>query len=367
MGLNKSVTCPQCGASFDIEQSLRDEYNQKYKVLESDLRKQLEKKSKEEQEKNIALALQLERLQNEQANRDKQIELEKEQYAQKKLKESEEIIKQTVLLQAQRQYKIEQDKLATEYDTKYKEQNIQLEQLKKAVEEANRKAKQQSMQTQGEAQELLLEEWLANRFPFDEIKEVEKGARGADCIQVVRNEFGKECGHIVYESKNTQHFNKEWIDKLKSDMQRTNASLGILVTKVLPSELKEGGYMKGIWICRMHELYLLIPPIRQMIIKLNFAIDAQQNRDDKMKVLYQYITSDHFKNTLLSISDAFSRLKTQINDERRLMERLWKSRETELDKAFLSADTIMGSLNGIAASESTNELIDDVTKKLLPE
>jgi hypothetical protein len=60
-----------------------------------------------------------------------------------------------------------------------------------------------------------LESLLKEAFPFDVIEEVGKGVRGADCIQIVRNNFGQPCGKIIYESKRTQAFSNEWIEKLK--------------------------------------------------------------------------------------------------------------------------------------------------------
>jgi hypothetical protein len=91
----------------------------------------------------------------------------------------------------------------TEYQLKVKELEKQLDDQKKLAEEMKRKAEQGSMQLQGEAQELILEELLRNYFPFDVISEVGKGVRGADCMQTVRNQFGQECGRIIYESKRT--------------------------------------------------------------------------------------------------------------------------------------------------------------------
>jgi Uncharacterized protein conserved in bacteria len=87
---------------------------------------------------------------------------------------------------------------------------------KKLAEEMKRKAEQGSMQTQGEVQELMLEEMLRNAFPYDVISEVAKGVRGADCIQTVRNRFGQDCGKIIFESKRTQAFSTEWIEKAQS-------------------------------------------------------------------------------------------------------------------------------------------------------
>src|SRR5580658_698202 len=101
----------------------------------------------------------------------------------------------------------------------------QLDDQKKLAEEMKRRAEQGSMQLQGEVQELALEELLRASFPFDEISEVGKGVRGADCIQTVRNNVGQECGKIIFESKRTRDFSHEWIDKLKADMRSQGAAV----------------------------------------------------------------------------------------------------------------------------------------------
>jgi len=58
---------------------------------------------------------------------------------------------------------------------------------------------------------------------------VGKGVRGGDCIQIVRNQYGQECGKIIYESKRTNAFSKEWIEKLKADMRSTGSDFGCLL------------------------------------------------------------------------------------------------------------------------------------------
>src|SRR5580658_6691870 len=104
----------------------------------------------------------------------------------------------------------------------------QLDDQKKLAEEMKRKAEQGSMQLQGEVQELALEDLLRSSFPFDEISEVGKGVRGADCIQLVRNNFGQECGKIIFESKRTRDFSQEWIEKLKADMRGQGAAIAVI-------------------------------------------------------------------------------------------------------------------------------------------
>src|SRR5690606_10095454 len=99
-----------------------------------------------------------------------------------------------------------------EHSMRIKEYEKKIEDQNKLVEEMRRKAEQGSMQLQGEVQELALEGLLRNAFPFDMVSEVGKGVRGADCIQTVRNNFGQECGRIIYESKRTKDFGKDWIE-----------------------------------------------------------------------------------------------------------------------------------------------------------
>ena len=50
-----------------------------------------------------------------------------------------------------------------------------------------RKAEQGSMQTQGEVQELALEQLLTDLFKFDSVQEVPKGQNGADTIHLGRS------------------------------------------------------------------------------------------------------------------------------------------------------------------------------------
>ena len=72
-------------------------------------------------------------------------------------------------------------------ELKLKELEKKLEEQKLLTDEMKRKHDQGSMQSQGEIQELAIEEWLAEKFPLDEIQEIKKGERGADCLQIVHH------------------------------------------------------------------------------------------------------------------------------------------------------------------------------------
>jgi hypothetical protein len=103
-------------------------------------------------------------------------------------------------------------KAAEENMLKMKEKDDQLTAMKKQINELKRKSEVGSQEAQGEALEGALQEVLQQTFPYDQFEEIKKGARGADVLQKVFNN-GKECGVILWESKNTKDFQKSWIDR----------------------------------------------------------------------------------------------------------------------------------------------------------
>jgi hypothetical protein len=247
-----------------------------------------------------------------------------------------------------------------EYQLRLKELEKQLDDQKKLAEEMRRKSEQGSMQLQGEVQELLLEELLAVTFPFDKIEEVGKGVRGADCIQVVRNQFGIETGKIIYESKRTKDFSNDWIEKLKHDMRSLGADVAVIVTQAFPKDMDRFGEKDGVYICNFTEVKSVALVLRNAILKVYDAKKSQDNKGDKMVMLYDYLTGSEFSLQWKAISEAFNQMRQSIQQERNTMEKLWKIREKQLDKVLLNAIHIQGSIEGIAGADAVNlNLLDD--------
>ena len=253
--------------------------------------------------------------------------------------------------------KLEEQKIAakeTEFNLRLKELEKQLEDQKKLAEEMRRKAEQGSMQLQGEVQELALEELLKATFPFDLVSEVGKGVRGADCVLTIRNPFGQECGRIIFESKRTKGFTMDWIEKLKADMRSQNADLAILVSQTLPADIDQFGEKNGVWICSFSDVKPLVQVLRDGIIRVFNATKSQENRGDKMHMLYDYLTSNEFSEQWKAIREGFMSMKLSIQRERDAMEKLWKSREKQLEKVLLNAAHVRGSIEGIAGADVVN-------------
>ena len=409
--MNNTIKCPNCGHQFPMEQAVSEEYRKELREKMMEF-----KKSKEEEIAKKELEFQ-QQLQKKEFDFNNQLQLEKSRWQQQiedqlrkriagdyenELKllhqnnkeqedrlrlarekefaflQKEQLLKtreQELEIDLQRKIQEERTRMTeeirkleeqknqareTEHQLRIREYEKQLEDQKKLVEEMRRRSEQGSMQLQGEVQELALEEMLRQHFPFDKIEEVGKGVKGADCIQVIRNGFGVECGKIIFESKRTKDFSREWIQKLKSDMRSQGADMAVLVTNVMPRDMDQFGEKEGVWICSFGEVKPLVHVLRDTVLKVFSLAKSQENKGEKMQFLYTYLTSHEFSEQWKAIREGFLSMKQSIDKERDAMEKIWKSREKQLEKVLLNATHIKGSIEGIAGQDSINfNLLDD--------
>jgi hypothetical protein len=412
------IKCPNCGTLFPMEEAVSEQYKKdlrdQMQKFKNDKEKELQRKQEEftrreqellqqSQKQQTAFALKLDeerqRIQSsmeqslrksissdfenklrmlEEANKDNEEKLKAGRQKELEFLRKEQDLKnkETELeLSIGRRLQEERGKLSkeirdleeqrgaakeTDYQLRLKELEKQLDDQKKLAEEMRRKAEQGSMQLQGEVQELALEELLRANFPFDEIGPVAKGARGADCIQTVRNNFGQECGKIIYESKRTQSFSPDWVEKLKADMRSQGATIAVIVTQTMPKDLDRFGEKNGVWVCSFAEVKALSHVLRDGIIRVFQASKSQENKGDKMHLLYDYLTSTEFGEQWKAIREGFLSMKQSIQKERDTMERLWKAREKQLEKVLLNAAHVRGSIDGIAGKDAIDiNLLDE--------
>ena len=335
-----------------IRKSVVSDYETKVKMLEQSCEENSEK-LKEARKKE------LDYLQREQKLKEKEAELELE--LQRKL-----LQQRTQLSEQIRQEEMQKITLKeTEFQMRLAEYDKKMKDQEKLIDEMKRKAEQGSMQMQGEVQELLLEDILRSGFPFDRIVPVGKGIRGADCIQIISNPFGHECGKIIYESKRTATFSYDWIDKLKADMRSQGADIAVIVTQAYPKDMDKFGEKEGIYICSFAEVKGLASVLRTSIIKIFQITKNQEKKGDKMSLLYDYLTSNEFAEQWSAIREGFISMHLSIQRERDTMEKLWKAREKQLEKVLLNATHIRGSIEGIAGSDAVNMSLMEEKESLL--
>jgi hypothetical protein len=366
------INCPNCNHKFELNESLRTEVEKELRSKMMDWQKKKEDEFEKQTAKLIAdtqvkateqNAAQLKHLQEETKQKTEQLQLlQKKELDLLRDKAALEEKQKNIELELEKRFlekrkEIEDSTIKREqelFDLKAKEFKLQMEQQQKLIEELKRKSEQGSMQLQGESQEILLEEILKESFPFDSITEVGKGVEGADCIQIIRSNTGAEIGKIIYESKRTKAWSNSWIDKLKADMRNSGSDVAILVTQVYPKDMEKFGEKDGIWICNFNEVSSVAYLLRSGIIKVAEVQKSQENKGDKMQLLYNYLTGNEFRGQIEAIVEGFMAMKQSIMKERIQMEKLWKEREKQLEKVLLSTSGMYGSVKGIAGASVSN-------------
>ena len=401
MEKNTQIKCPKCGTSIDVQDILahqleneiqlkyqqqlaeekkkydvefeglnkaKEQFEQKKKQENALFQERLERQLKEERkalEEKVKLQIteeqseQFSALQKELNEKSEQIkelnrtkaEIEKLKREKSELKEIAEAeaqknLNETLIAEKEKIRKQEEDK----NELRFKELQKQLEDQRRLTEEMKRKQEQGSMQLQGEVQELAIEEWLASQFPLDTIEEIKKGVRGGDCVQVVNTRALQNCGIIYYESKRTKDFQPSWIEKFKADIREKGANIGVLVTEVMPADMERMGLKDGIWICNYDEFKGLCSVLRESIIQINIAVSSQENKGDKMHMLYDYLTGNTFRLQVEAIVEGFTQMKVDLESEKRAMQSIWKKREKQIDKVTINTIDMHASIKGIAGN-----------------
>ncbi len=409
---DQTIKCPKCGADLtealtsQIEQSVKLRYEAEASVKEKDYQaklkgiqqqakeleakgdaidqqvaEQLKTKSKEiaEQEKAKILAEQAEQTKalegeleekNQKLKEFQQQELELRKQ-QRKLQEEKEAFE----LEAVRKLDEERKKIAEEASKKAAEENRlkmrekddQLTAMKKQIDELKRKAEVGSQEAQGEALEQELQEYLERTFPYDKFEEVKKGARGADVIQIVHNTSGKECGKILWESKNTKDFQKSWIEKFKKDQQEAKADIAVIMSVVLPAGIDSFDMYDGVWVTDYKSLKGLATALRQGLIEVARQKLITTGQDSIKDVLYQYITGQEFMMRIRAVVEAFQRMNNELAKEKRAMTSIWNSREKQIATVIENVAGIHGSIEGLVGGQKALPEIETLSLESIAE
>jgi hypothetical protein len=231
-----------------------------------------------------------------------------------------------------------------------------INQLKEQIEALQQKAQQGSQQMQGEVMELQLEDMLRQAFPLDVIEPVPTGVRGADLLQRVKNALGETCATIIWESKRTKNWAGGWAGKLKDDQRAQGAELAVIVSQALPEGITHFGPYEGVWACGFAYVVPLATALRQGLQQVAATRRAESGKGEKMEVLYQFLTSPQFKGQVESIVEAFTEMKSDLDSERRAMEKIWRKREAQLGRVLTGTSGLYGSLQGIVGSAALPEI-----------
>jgi hypothetical protein len=341
------IKCPSCGSEIELTEALR-------KDIEQEVALETEKRVKRDLEEKMGLELAdlkkaLEEKDRKMADfREQELKLREEK---RKLEEKEK----ELALEVQRQLDEERKKTEEEVLRKAQEEHRLKDQekekvitdLKKALEDAQRKAQQGSQQTQGEVLELDLEATLKSSFPQDEIEPVGKGVRGADVRQTVKSQGGVVCGVILWESKRTKAWTDEWTSKLKSDLRAEGANIPVIVSETLPKESQSGmGVKDGVWVVSFSLVLPLAVLLRKNLLEVAYQKVVSADKGSKAGMLYEYVTGHEFRQQVEALVEVYHEMQEEINKEKAAFERIWKAREGQLKRFISSTANMCGEIQG---------------------
>jgi hypothetical protein len=354
------IKCPKCGKSFEPSEAFKHEFQEQLAAnIEKRYEKKLEEatnKARQEAEKQLRKEAehQIKDLQNQLKSNSEKLDNMRE--AELKLREEKRKVeeeKKDLKLEVQRKLDAEREKIEKkafeqadeQHHLKGLEKDKIISDLKKSLEEAQRKAHQGSQQLQGEVLELDFEQALKKDFPNDDIMPVGKGVKGADVRQIVKSPRGFVCGTILWETKRTKAWSDKWIQKLKDDLRAENANIAVIVTTTLPREMETGfGHKDGVWITGFFLAKQVALLLRKNLLDLGYQKAVAQNKGGKAEKLYEYITSHEFRQNVEASVESYLEMKIQLTKEKAALEKIWKRREKQIDRLFSSTANVVGSI-----------------------
>ncbi len=349
--MKNTIKCPKCGHEFpvseglmshlkeeaglEIEKKLREKIEGEKSLEVLDLKKQIEEnkqKINDFTEKELELREKARKLED----REKNVELE----TQRRVDEEKKKVEENTT-----------NRLVEEFHGKDLENLKKISDMTKQIEDLKRTSQQGSMQTQGEVGELELERTLKELFPTDEISEVKKGELGGDVRQIVKTQRGTECGLILWERKRSKTWDEKWVKKLKEDMRRDKAILGVIVTEVLPKDFKkEIGERNGVWVATSGFAEPLAKLLRQNLYDVAKSKAIILNKQSTAEELYDFVTGHDFIQQVERMAEIYFEMRGQITKERVLSEKLWKQREMQVDGLLKGISGIYGGMQLIAGT-----------------
>lgn len=232
---------------------------------------------------------------------------------------------------------------------KLAEKDQQLDGLKRQLDAAQRRAEKGSQQLQGEAAEIVLEDRLVAAFPVDRLAPVPKGIRGADCVHEVVGPIGT-AGTILWESKRTEHWSKDWLPKLRDDMRAAGADLAVLTSRALPDGVTTFQLIDGVWVTSPIHAIPLASVLRQGLIEVALARGQREGQATKAELIFDYITGPGFRARIEAVVEKFDTLREDLRREQRTMTTLWAKREKALGIAQDAMIGMYGDFQGIAGA-----------------
>ena len=203
------------------------------------------------------------------------------------------------------------------------EPSRKIRKLTSKVNDLQRALDKKTAEELGEGAEIDVFEALKAEFPDDKIRRIPKGTPGADILHVVMLR-GKECGTIIYDSKNHNQFRYEHVTKLRSrPIGREGRACDSFYAQI-PARNTTASPARRRAACQSGPGRIIATMIRQHLLQLHTLRVSDIERESKTAALYEFITSERCLLLLGRIDERAEDLLEQQTKEMRWHENNWK-------------------------------------------
>jgi len=223
-----------------------------------------------------------------------------------------------------------------------------------------RKIEQGSMQAQGESAEIVLREDLQTAFGTDWVVDIKTGTKGADILQTVRSARGRDCGKILWESKDTKGWQAAWLPKLEQDRLAAGADLAVIVSRVFPNEHQDQDmFQQGhIWVVKPRMAVFVGSMLRELVLQVFNQKASNLGRESRAQVLFDVISDRGFASQFRTIFSLVDVMQDCLEKKERAIQKHWKKRHQTIQGLTRSVSQMLGDL--CAAGNGTLKELEQV-------
>ena len=208
---------------------------------------------------------------------------------------------------------------------KSEEQTRERERWQKKIAELERQVENKTPNDLGDATQFHVLDALRNAYPTDSIIAIAKGKPGADIRHEVRNK-GTVCGKILLDAKNHKQWRNDFVAKLKEDQRTEQADYAILATMEFPSGKKELCIEEDVIVTSPARVVSVVDILRRTLLQMQKLRLTTVERENKTQRVYEFITSEKFRQQLGKVDEVAAKLGDLDVDEQKEHQRVWKKR-----------------------------------------
>lgn len=241
---------------------------------------------------------------------------------------------------------------------------LEAERQNKIIKTLQEQASTKSGELEGEVLELAVENQLQNLHPRDNISEVKRGNYGADIEQSVLTNTGSVAGKIIWECKKHKKWQNSWLNTIRKNALEFNADTMVIVTTTMPKGMETFGKVDDVFICKYSE----VPVVSQLLNHAVLKAHRENQRGEHMMSIHErvseYISGPEFAMVMRVVIKAYEDFEDDLRKEEQYMKTRWKARRGYLSEVIDSITSLAGKLEYLGAGHF--EVMQEIGSQVPP-